>query len=553
VVAADLAQGMKIDAILLGTPLCYATSYATLSLEPLLAPHGSFATLSGGYNSPPTGLYSPTFTGNADQLSPGALPNPQNYWAMFVYTAVARYHGRIQNWEIWNEPDLNQFWVGSVTDYARLLKVAYLAAHAADNSVKILVGGMDYWQWANQSGDQAWLKAFLPIVTGDPTAAPNNFYFDVIPLHLYSRSSDVYNKALSAQAVLASYGLGGKELWLNETNVPACNETLYDPNTLAPSVPNPCAIPSNGAPPGFGSINEQASFIIQAVAYAFAAGMTKVFEFQFQDDGVGQAFGLYRNNGSVRPVYAAYQLTVQFLENFSTVSRSAVGGAEAIGFGVPGGPAPHRTTVLWNDTGQPVTVAVPALGVPPISVSLVQQDGSQQSLAAAATYSFSLPAATDNRNYDSPWNQNDYVVGGSTAFLVEYAPSDTTPPVGYVNSATYNATSQTAQIGWVGCDPQGWGVLDFSVSYRDATTAGPWTSWLANVAGTSATLAVIPNHTYQFRAVARDWAGNVQPKLSDQIDWILTASATTPSAAAPETSTLTHVLLFPLVFGPPCP
>jgi len=45
-------------------------------------------------------------------------------------------------------------------------------------------------------------------------------------------------------------------------------------------------------PAGFGSINEQASFIIQAAAYAFSAGMTKVFQFQFQDDGRGE--GRYR-------------------------------------------------------------------------------------------------------------------------------------------------------------------------------------------------------------------------------------------------------------------
>src|SRR5262249_51282741 len=186
-------------------------------------------------------------------------------------------------------------------------------------------------------GDQAWLKQFLPLLTSDPSAPGNGYYFDVIPWHWYSRSQDVYNKILSGESVLASDGITGKQMWVNETNAPACNEPVVDYVN--------CADYNNGNTwaDGYATITEQASFIIQAAAYAFAAGATQFFEFQQQDDGNGQAFGLFRNDGTQRPIYPAYQLTTQYLAGFATVRRTAANGAETVTFGVPGA-SPHHVT-----------------------------------------------------------------------------------------------------------------------------------------------------------------------------------------------------------------
>src|SRR5207253_9680243 len=134
-----------IDAILLGTPSCYATSYGAARLLPLVPrARSGFLALAGSAVSPPTGLYRPTFADGTDNWWIGKAINPQNPWARFVNAAVGRYHGQIQNWEIRNEPDYSMFWIGTLPDYVRLLQVAYLAAHAADSNARILVGGMMY-------------------------------------------------------------------------------------------------------------------------------------------------------------------------------------------------------------------------------------------------------------------------------------------------------------------------------------------------------------------------------------------------------------------------
>ena len=49
-------------------------------------------------------------------------------YAWIANWAAARYRGKVQAWEIWNEPDPAQsFWEGSVSEYVRLLKAAYPA------------------------------------------------------------------------------------------------------------------------------------------------------------------------------------------------------------------------------------------------------------------------------------------------------------------------------------------------------------------------------------------------------------------------------------------
>lgn len=543
VVDGDVARGLNIDAVLLGTPSFYATSTtASVGGQRIDAPFGGIRGLASSATSVPQGLYEPTFLDGTDSWSRGKPINPANHWATFVNAVVTTYHDRIHYWEIWNEPDFSQFWSGSLDDYVRLLKVAYLAAHAADVNAKILVGGMMYWEWANANGDQAWLRNFVAALATDPTAPANDYYFDVIPWHWYSRASDVYWHTLSAQRILSNAGITDKEIWINETNAPACNEpvTNYVNCNDYPGGTNP----SGDWARGYATLTEQASFIIQAMAYGFAAGATRVFEFQLQDDGNGGAFGMFRNDGSERPIYQAYKLAVQNIEGFTTVRRYSANGAEWITFGVPGA-NPHRTTVLWNNTGSLVCASVPGASVTPISVNLIRQDGTQQGILPASTYRIKLDPATNNRNFDSPWNPNDYIIGGPTVFLVENLPPDTTAPASRVSVAPGTTSQSSFELTWGGSDAGGWGIFGYTIQYRDLTAGSFWTTWVTNTPNTSGTFVPTAGHSYAFRSLAQDWAGNVEakgPNLSD-----LTVGPTAASVASDASTQSTWSLYFPTV------
>jgi hypothetical protein len=77
-----------------------------------------------------------------------------------------------------------------------------------------------------------------------------------------------------------------------------------------------------------------------------------------------------------------------------------------------------------------------------------------------------------------------------------------------------------------GNDPNGWGLFDYTIQYRDLTTGGAWTTWLTNTSSTSARFVPIQGHAYQLRSLARDWAGNVESKGTSQFDASTSATGT---------------------------
>ena len=60
----------------------------------------------------------------------------------FVGALVDRYKGRIRSWEIWNEPDIPEFWTGSTQQYAALLAEGSRAVRRADPTARVVLGGI---------------------------------------------------------------------------------------------------------------------------------------------------------------------------------------------------------------------------------------------------------------------------------------------------------------------------------------------------------------------------------------------------------------------------
>ncbi len=404
-VNSDYAQGLQIDAILMNTPSWGLTALAaTLADAPeprvgegphYLAPVSTQLgpTSISPASTTPQNLYTSVFSDNTDTLAPGKTINPNNYWARFVYNTVSRYKTKVKVWEMWNEPDSSSFWSGSVADYYRLLKVGYLAAKLADPSSTVLIGGMAYYTNTNFFGQ------LLSQIKADPTAAANNYYFDATAWHWYSRSSQMYDNVVNVtRSTLSTYGLGSKPIWVNETGVPIWND------------------PPGPGHPYFASatLDEAASYIIQAIAYGLAANVQRIFDFQEYDDGNGEAYGLVRNNNTTRPSYTAYQVAAQYLPNYTLAQRATDGNVERIIFwGTPWG----KVTVLWNTS--PTSRTYSQTAAPGRTKAyLVDKAGSITNLSLASSYSIWLPGATDNNGLTN----QDYIIGGSPYLLVEEVP-----------------------------------------------------------------------------------------------------------------------------------
>ena len=339
----------------------------------------------------PRGLYLP-------------IDDPDNLWAAFVRRVVGMYTGRVNRWIIWNEPDIQPGtfgfeWCGSVEEYYRLLKVAYLAAHQANPNVTIHLAGATAWH------DPAYLRNFLAVATQDPEGPEHGYFFDVVSLHIYFRAETIPEIFEATRAALAAYGLQ-KPIWVNETDAPPNDDPFY---------PLPQA--------NFQiSQEEQASFLLQAFSLALSEGAERiaVYKWVVKPQVGAEPNGIIRPDFSRRPAFDAYRLitthyagTVSAREDrhsLYTVATLDRGGL--------------TTRVLWARTEADATVSVPALAA---QARLIDQTGAEQVIEPVnGQYTLTLPRArcADKRGC---------IIGGTTYLLIENAsaaplPAETVTP-----------------------------------------------------------------------------------------------------------------------------
>ncbi|MDP2954231.1 MAG: hypothetical protein Q8O76_13060, partial [Chloroflexota bacterium] len=333
----------------------------------------------------------------------------------------------IRYWEMWNEPDfpsdqwVGGFWDGSVADYYRLLKVGYIAVKAADPEAVVLMGGLMYWRLPG------WFGQLLDLMRDDTLPISGYWpYFDVLPWHWYSTASDLYWKTRWARTQLSNRGLPLKPIWVNETNVPVWNDYPGDGNEGDYKA----------------TIEEGASFVIQAAAWAFAAGVERIFVHQLYDDGThsSEAFGLVRNfpdapvyryDGTPRPSYTAYQVASNYLAELTSPQRTNHGNWEELSFSNGSG---QRVRVVWATVGTAVAANVSASAT---QATRIGQDGTTSTIyPSGGSYGLTLPGATNYNNPGlcppDPDKPCIAMIGGKPYILVEY--SDHAPPTSRVET-----------------------------------------------------------------------------------------------------------------------
>ena len=425
-----------------------------------------------------------------------------NYWGRFVHKIVSRYGDRVKYWEMWNEPEWSQFWTGTSAEYAQLLKVGYQATKDACPDCTVLFGGLHYWE------EPSYFRWVLSALDADPEAAQHNHFFDVMSVHLYSRSASIYDEVENIRSGMRAYGVADHPIWLTETGAPVWDDATVDPDPTKDewSVTQ----------------EEAAAFVIQSYANAWAAGVEKYFFFRTNDQDMGEYFGLIRNDQTLRPAYVAYQVAAGYMISPTLVSRQVyTDGARSVTlWGTPHG----KLSVLWNTA--PISHTRVYSGVLP-SATLLDRWGVTQTITATVMtteshgmnhpYTLTLPGATANR---LPPNEDDYIIGGEPYLLIE---ADTTPPTATLQPLLSPLKAQTIPIFWDGDDDAAglWGV---DIQVREGPTdtvsgtlatsqdAGLWSDWLSftETEQISSAQYVDGQHgqTYCFRARAWDRAGN---------------------------------------------
>jgi hypothetical protein len=318
------------------------------------------------------------------------IDDPGNYWANYA-RQIARYYGprNVHHWIIWNEPEIPSDvygfeFAGSVEEYYRLLKVAYLVIKEEDPEATIHLAGVTWWH------DQTFLRKFLDVAKADPEANSNDWFFDVISLHIYFRPDTVLSIIQSVDVLLEEYGLE-KSIWVNETNAPPNLDPLWPVDRPAFMV----------------DLEQQAWFIIQAHALGFATGADRIAVYKLADVLLppgAESFGLIRRDFSKRPAFQAYATTIEYLEGFSNVSLkqhphyyvATFTGREFV------------TRIAWARTPQDVVLSMPALENQALLVNYLGE--SAVILASDGGYQLSLQGAVCHE---------ECLIGGAPVFVVE--------------------------------------------------------------------------------------------------------------------------------------
>jgi hypothetical protein len=239
--------------------------------------------------------------GNAGGLVP---PRDPNDFRDFMQWAAQRYRGKVEAWQLYNEPNSTLFWRGTVADYVAVLKAGYAGAKLGDPSAEVVTGGIVF-------NDAAWIRELYANGAKD--------HFDVLGAHPYQAKGDEppehapdENKWWFANLgkirdVMVEYGDADAPIWITEFSYSAhANESI---------------------PPGsdfwwaLGVTEEQqADYGVRALGYAqrnwpFVEVFVWYKDISLPLGGVSpgwfdlhtQSYGLLREDQSERPVYGAFK------------------------------------------------------------------------------------------------------------------------------------------------------------------------------------------------------------------------------------------------------
>ena len=174
--------------------------------------------------------YSPSWArdpGTDDKFAP-QTPERREAFARFAAEAARHFAGRIEHWELWNEPNSPIFWRPSpnAVDYAALINVAYRSVKAARPGATVLAGATA----PAQNGD-GWIDEvdFLNAVYAAGGRGsfdawshhPYEFIWGPGLVHAQSAWYQMFGTSPSLRSAMVANGDESKQIWGTESGPPS--------------------------------------------------------------------------------------------------------------------------------------------------------------------------------------------------------------------------------------------------------------------------------------------------------------------------------------------
>jgi hypothetical protein len=174
--------------------------------------------------------YTPAWASSNPQNPSIADPPAQtSFWTDIVQAAITRYRDRLRFWQFWNEPNLSQFWGGSMSQFrTQILQPAAQLAKQIHPGIQVVSPGL-----ANLGSWRAWFEEAMLAKS----------LIDVVNHHNYpSEGRDVIGELErdqifrpSLRTLMRELGVDDKPFWITETGreTSAGNQVPYYEEVVA--------------------------------------------------------------------------------------------------------------------------------------------------------------------------------------------------------------------------------------------------------------------------------------------------------------------------------
>ncbi len=327
------------------------------------------------------------------------IDDPDNVWANFMQHIGSYYASRgVQRFIIWNEPDIQPGtygfeFEGTLEDYFLLVRVAHLAVKQGNPAARIHLAGTTFWHDAN-SGERLYTDRLLERIRQDQDAPAHDYYFDAISLHIYFRADTVYDLTQTYRELLDKHGFTNKAIWITETNA----SPNLDPNW-------PVTRPQFQI-----TLEQQAAYIVQAMALGLAAGVERMAVYKLFDQQLPQgaeSFGLLNPaDQQPRPAFYSYRVAIEMFSGVKTAKLARTDSVNVVSMKHTNG----RTTLLaWARTADAVVLDISGLSK---KVYQLDQYGNRQIVQNVnGIVSLKLPGASCE-------DEEGCVIGGDVSILI---------------------------------------------------------------------------------------------------------------------------------------
>jgi Glycosyl hydrolases family 39 len=202
-------------------------------------------------------------------------PRDMEDWKNFVRTVATRYKGRIHVFEIWNEPDRQQSWVGDVDTMITMTQAAREILKEVDPHNIVVAPAPE------QEKGLPWLNEFL--------RKGGARYVDVIAYHFYvgeKPPETMVPLIQKVRAAMAEYHTGERPLWNTEAG-------WLGPKTL---------------PGGLA-----AGYVARAYILNWASGVSRFYWYAWEAHNFTEVQLTERDNTALTPAGVAYRTVEQWM------------------------------------------------------------------------------------------------------------------------------------------------------------------------------------------------------------------------------------------------